>query len=201
MASRAADDDDEEEEEGFQIILLGNSQVGKTCLVKRYSEAVYMDNKPTTGIECFKSCLPVRDNVYSFKIWDTAGEARFRTFATAFVETAQGFAICFDCTDRSSFKSVMDDWSMSLTAARPAHDFSLALVACKIDLRETMPAITEEEGRQKAADLAERLDIPVQYYEVSAKQNILCTDVFTELATAIVIDTLENDAGCTCTIL
>merc|ERR1711934_409658 len=146
---RGADMDDDEEENDFQIILLGNSRVGKTCLVKRYSEGMYATGKPTTGIDYFKSSLEVRDKVYSFKIWDTAGEARFRTFATAFVEHAQGFAICYDCTDRSSFNSIMDDWSSSLATARSAGSFSMVLVACKIDLRSAQPAVSEAEGRLK----------------------------------------------------
>lgn len=205
----ASVESEKEEEEGddFQILLLGNTQVGKTCLVTRYTDATYMDTKPTTGIECFKSSLEVGEKVYSFKIWDTAGENRFRTFATAFVDSAQGFAICYDCTNRASFNSVLDDWSTSLVNARPLHDFALVLVACKIDLRASMvnasACVSEEEGRQKAALLSRKHLMTVQYYEVSARRNELCTEVFTTLATACVTDTAEEAlvSNCKCAIL
>jgi len=112
--------------------------------------------------------------------------------------------MCYDCTDRASFNTVIDKWSRSLARVRPDSDFSMVLVACKIDLRNAKAAVSEEEGRRKAEELSRKHLITVPYLEVSALRNILCTEVFSSLVTAMVkkrSSSAPTDVPCSCALL
>ena len=85
----------------FQIIILGDDAVGKTSLLRMYSEKKYSPiHLPTIGLDFvtnnYKS--PDGDNIL-VKIWDTAGQERFKTITYTFYKQANGVIVTFDITN------------------------------------------------------------------------------------------------------
>jgi len=180
----------------FEIAVLGDTQVGKTCLIKRFVLAEFKLQAPTTGIKCFPENTTANNTQY--KIWDTAGQEQFLAISTMFLETAAAFIICYDMTDRRTFDKLLDTWSKPLSEERPLNDFNVVLVACKSDL-ENERQVTKEEGLKKAVEIGERHgDKEVKFYEASAKTGANASFVFTEIAHACVRLTEEPSDACPC---
>lgn len=100
-----------------QIIMLGNSNAGKTAIVTKYVNNDF-------DISTIESTLPIdykmcnikrRGMKQKFKIWDTAGQERFRTLTQSFFKKADGAIVVFDVTDKASFDQVAI-WMEALTS-------------------------------------------------------------------------------------
>ena len=87
------------------IILIGESNSGKTCMIQRYVNQTYCgDNQNTIGLDFCKKeytskILGLEHQSFGIKIWDTAGMERFRNLTSAFYKKADGVMICYDTTD------------------------------------------------------------------------------------------------------
>merc|ERR1711916_160565 len=124
---------------------------------------------PTMGIDKFTVRSAVRlpgrsrDQNFILDIWDTAGEARFRTVTLAFYNSAHGFAVVFDVTQRESFDDVSTLWFDNIVQAKHMTPFGVVLVACKCDTPVEEWAIPREEI------LAFVQENELAYVETSAK--------------------------------
>jgi small GTP-binding protein len=88
----------------FKIILMGNSAVGKTCLVGRFTDNEFKrDSKSTIGVEFSTKSVQVGDKSVKAQIWDTAGQERYRSIASSYFRGAVGAFLVYDVTDSSSF--------------------------------------------------------------------------------------------------
>ena len=147
----------------FDIIVIGEGAVGKTCLLKMYLENVFdpshmvtmgLDNVTTTYTPKGTS-QPLR-----YKIWDTAGQERFRTLTHSFYKLAQGVVIVFDVTNELSFNNVKK-WIESIYD-HADQNVCKVLVGNKIDIEDER-RIT----RKEAVELAKLYNI--KYFEASAR--------------------------------
>ena len=91
--------------------MLGDGAVGKTSLLKMYSEGTFStQHMATLGIDYITKnyCPPNIPDAATMqvKLWDTAGQERFRTLNVSFYKQAQGIIMCFDVTNANSFKNV-----------------------------------------------------------------------------------------------
>ncbi|PSN29717.1 hypothetical protein C0J52_25888 [Blattella germanica] len=88
----------------YKVLVLGDSNVGKTCIVHRYCDERYYDTYISTiGID-FKQKIINLDGVpIKLQIWDTAGQERFRTLTTAYYRGAMGILLMYDVTSLDSF--------------------------------------------------------------------------------------------------
>ncbi|KOB67769.1 Ras-related protein Rab-8A, partial [Operophtera brumata] len=88
----------------YKLLVLGDSNVGKTCIVHRYCDERYYDIYISTiGID-FKQKIISLDGVpIKLQIWDTAGQERFRTLTTAYYRGAMGIILMYDITNLESF--------------------------------------------------------------------------------------------------
>lgn len=102
--------DDSSFDERVKIILLGDSAVGKTCLLLRCADNSFKRTWVTTiGIDYKFKILDVGGVRVRLEIWDTAGQERFRTITTSYIRGAEGIMLCYDVTNADSF-SAIDNW-------------------------------------------------------------------------------------------
>ena len=83
--------------EHFKIIMIGDSSVGKTTLMRRYIEGIYnVKTLSTIGIELFKKEVSIQNKNYVMKIWDTCGQEKFRAISKNYYHNADGIMLLFD---------------------------------------------------------------------------------------------------------
>eukprot|EP01138_Halocafeteria_seosinensis_P004609 gb/GECG01004715.1/.p1 GENE.gb/GECG01004715.1/~~gb/GECG01004715.1/.p1 ORF type:complete len:213 (+),score=32.83 gb/GECG01004715.1/:1-639(+) len=158
----------------IKLLTIGNSGVGKTCLLLRYGQNQFSPTFITTiGIDFKVKYVNIDGKRIKLQIWDTAGQERFRTITTSYFKGAQGILLVYDITDRDSFENV-DTWITEIHR-NADKQVSKVLVGNKADMEKDR-VVTEEEGRK----LAERFGVP--FFEASAKDDKNVTEVFEHLA-------------------
>ena len=94
----------------FKILIVGDSGVGKSALLKRFVDDVYSGSFISTiGVDFSCKTIKLNDKKAKLQIWDTAGQERFRTITSSYYRGAQGVFITFDLTDMDSFINV-ESW-------------------------------------------------------------------------------------------
>ena len=150
----------------YKIILVGDSGVGKTCLLSMYVKGECTSPIPTIAVEFCTKEIELENN-YKVKVqlWDTAGQERFKSLAMTYYRKAYGILLLFDITKRSSFISCKN----YLEEVRINSDKNcvIYLIGNKIDL-EKQRAISLEE----AQTFAKKENI--KYIETSAITNVRC---------------------------
>lgn len=118
----------------FKIVLIGDSNVGKTSLLTRFSDDTYTDSFiATIGVDFRVRTITLNGKTIKLQIWDTAGQERFRTITSAYYRGADGIVIVYDITSKESFDNV-DLWLAEI-AKYTQHDSVCKLVlGNKVDL-------------------------------------------------------------------
>ena len=94
----------------FRICILGDSNVGKTSLLSRYTDKIFKESyNNTIGVDFKIVTLKYNDIIIKLHIWDTAGQERFKSIAVNYFKNSQGFIFVYDITDENSFKNV-ENW-------------------------------------------------------------------------------------------
>ncbi|KAL7712969.1 Rab family GTPase [Entamoeba marina] len=162
-------------EANINIIVLGESAVGKTSLISRYVkdhfDATFL---ATTGIDFVAKTVKISTTNAKLKIWDTAGQERFRTIVPNYYRNVYGVVVVFDVSSRKSFENVT--YWMKDVREKGMDNLSVALVGNKTDLDRL---VTQEEAQQ----LAEQTE--AKYYESSAKTGDGVNNIFLEIATSV----------------
>ena len=181
----------------IKLLLIGDSGVGKSCCLLRFSEDSFTQSFITTiGIDFKIRTIELDGKRVKLQIWDTAGQERFRTITTAYYRGAMGILLVYDVTDERSFNSKeisfqdthfsglwlsgssdIRTWFSNVEqhASEGVHKM---LIGNKCDWEEKR-AVSTEQGQQ----LADELGIP--FLEVSAKNNINVDKAFYSLASEI----------------
>lgn len=116
----------------IKLLLIGDSGVGKTCLLLRYVNDSYSSSFITTiGIDFKIKYIQLDGKRIKLQIWDTAGQERFRTTTTSYFRGTQGVCIVIDLTDKNSFISAYN-WLAQLQMHADAA-VNIVLIANKID--------------------------------------------------------------------
>ena len=168
----------------LKLLMIGDSGVGKTCLLMQYSSKKFIRTFITTiGIDFKIKTINVDGKVVKLQIWDTAGQDRFRTITVSYFRGAQGILLVYDVTDRNSFNNV-ENW-MEQIKQHSDDNVNLILVGNKCDL-ESQRAVSTKEGQ----DLAKKHGI--HFFETSASTDTNVDECFEDLAKACV-ERLAND--------
>ena len=94
----------------FKIVLVGDTCVGKSCILVRFSDDVFVENYVTTiGVDFRFKTMIVKNKIAKIQIWDTAGQERYRSITTAYYRGAAAIIIVCDMTNRDSFYNV-NNW-------------------------------------------------------------------------------------------
>ena len=99
----------------LKILLIGSSGVGKSAIVRRYTDDEFVDEDAaaTIGVDYKLKSLCVDGKWFKLSIWDTAGQERYRTLTSSYYRGAQGVVLVYDVTDTLSFRD-LPDWLAEL---------------------------------------------------------------------------------------
>lgn len=92
----------------FKVMLLGDSAVGKTCVLVRFKDGAFLGGNfiATVGIDFRNKVVTVDNAKVKLQIWDTAGQERFRSVTHAYYRDAQALLLLYDITSKSSFDNI-----------------------------------------------------------------------------------------------
>lgn len=166
----------------FKVVFVGDSAVGKTCLLNRLFSDTF-DERTAATIGCdfrFKQ-YQFDDKVVGVTLWDTAGAEKFKALTSNYYRGAHGLVLVFDVTRRDSFRS-LDEYWVDEIAKYGTHEEAIKLVvANKIDLEGRQ--VTPEEG------VAFARKNNCLYYETSAKTDVGVYDAFVWGLVSTILDT------------
>ena len=144
----------------FKILTIGESGVGKTCILRRFVENKFLKNHlATIGIDFKTKTLTINNQEIKLKIWDTAGQERFRNITTQYYKGADGIVLVYDVTDEASYEKIKD-WMDQILSNTQKEDIGLVLLGNKCDMEPRN--VTEEQGNKMAEELK------ISYFETSA---------------------------------
>jgi len=137
----------------LKLLLIGNSGVGKSCILMQFSENKFTNNfYNTIGVDYVRRRLAQKvkyvecdGQKVKLQIWDTAGQDRFKTITSSYYRGAHGIVIVYDVTDRDSFEAVKN-WIGEIDKYSDEKVFKF-LVGNKCDLADRRQVSTEE-GRK-----------------------------------------------------
>ncbi|XP_029372556.1 ras-related protein Rab-1B-like isoform X2 [Echeneis naucrates] len=161
----------------FKLLLIGDSGVGKSCLLLRFSDDTYTDSYISTiGVDFKIRTIDMDGKTVKLQIWDTAGQERFRTITSSYYRGAHGIIIVYDITEQESFNNVRQ-W-LDEIERYACENVSRLLVGNKSDLvsKKVVDAAT-------AQDLASSLRIP--FLETSSKTSDNVEKAFLTMASEI----------------
>lgn len=161
----------------FKLLLIGDSGVGKSCLLLRFADDTYTESYISTiGVDFKIRTVELEGKTIKLQIWDTAGQERFRTITSSYYRGAHGIIVVYDVTDPESFSNVKQ-WLHEID--RYANEnVNKLLVGNKSDLADK-----KEVDYQTAKAYADELNIP--FLETSAKNATNVEQAFMTMAAEI----------------
>ena len=158
----------------YKILLLGDSEVGKSCFLMRYADNVFVDNYITTiGLDYKLKYVQLDSGqVIKVQLWDTAGQDRYRTIAKNYYKGSHGILLLYDVTKTSSFENIRE-WIKDIRE-EVYEKAIIFLIGNKIDKKDQIKIKTED-----AEKLAEEFNIP--FFEASAKSGENVDEIFKAL--------------------
>ena len=132
----------------FKVVVVGDSGVGKTNLIKRFvSNEFKSDSKATVGVEFLSKNFIINGEIFKIEIWDTAGQERYKSITTAYYKGAKGAMIVYDVTNQTSFDNV-DKWYNEIKE-KASKNINLIVIGNKNDLIDKK-IINSESSIEKA---------------------------------------------------
>lgn len=117
----------------FKIVLVGDSGVGKSCLLSRFAwDQFAVDSKSTIGVEFATKSLDIGNQIVKVQVWDTAGQERYRAITTAYYRDAVGAIVVYDITKEESYNNVVR-WVKDVRNNANNRDIAIMLVGNKCD--------------------------------------------------------------------
>ena len=161
----------------FNILTIGESGVGKTCILRRFVENKFLKSHlATIGIDFRTKVIHVYGKDIKLKIWDTAGQERYHNITSQIYKGADGIILVFDVNEEISFTKIKD-WIEQIKSNVSQEEISLILLGNKCDIEER--AISKEQGQEMANSLN------VNYYETSALNGTGINEAFEGLTKEI----------------
>ena len=177
---------DENYDHLVKILLIGESGVGKTCILQRFNRGDFLVNHLTTIAIDFKmKIFEVEGVKLKMQIWDTAGQERFNTLTSGFFKAAHGIMVCYSITDEKSFQSI-NKWMTQIKNLAPT-DVKILLIGNKTDLNNERMVSTE--AGQEIAD-----KYGIQFLETSAFNGDNILPAFENLG-KMIIQSINDDIG------
>jgi len=128
----------------LKILIIGESGVGKSSLLLRFTDDTFdPEQSATIGVDFKVKTLTVDGNRAKLAIWDTAGQERFRTLTPSYYRGAQGVILVYDVCSKSTFTK-LEAWLNELETFSTKHDIVKMLVGNKIDKESR--EVSREEG-------------------------------------------------------
>lgn len=170
----------------FKIVLIGDSGVGKSNLLTRFTKNEFnLESKTTIGVEFATKTIMSENKVMKAQIWDTAGQERYRAITSAYYRGAVGALVVYDITKYPSFTNV-EKWLKELRENAEPH-IMVMLVGNKSDLKQLRAV-----GQDEAIEFAEKNG--VAFIETSALDSTNVETAFHRIITEIYQHTKKRSA-------
>ena len=179
-------DSQEEVKEDLKIklVVIGDSGVGKTNLIKRFITNTFNDKtRSTVGVEFISKTYKINGKIFKIEIWDTAGQERYKSITAVYYKGAKGALVVYDTTSKDSFDNI-DKW-MGEVKEKTTNDLKLMIIGNKIDLKEDREVTTEQ-----AMEKAKSFGIPLM--ETSALDATNVKEAFFDLLREIYKEFKKN---------
>jgi len=161
----------------FKLLLIGDSGVGKTCILFRFSDDSFNASFISTiGIDFKIKTIELDGRKIKLQIWDTAGQERFHTITTSYYRGAMGIMLVYDVTQARSFENI-NKWLRNIDD-HASDDVVKMLIGNKCDM-ENQRCITRARGEALAREHA------IPFFETSAKDNQNIEKAFFEVTRLI----------------
>ena len=168
----------------IKLLIVGDSNVGKTSLLLQYTENYFpLQHAATIGIESKIKKFKYKDYFISLQIWDTAGQERFHSITNSFFRNADGILFVYDITNNKSFEGI----KVWIKEAEEIGDcFKRILIGNKLDMNDNRN-VNKEDIEQFC------LENNINYFETSAKNNINIKEVFNKMIELLLEDKSHED--------
>jgi len=162
-----------------KILLIGDSGVGKSSIMKQFTDEEYHDEYACTiGVDYKSIPITVKNKLVKLQIWDTAGQERFKTITQIYYRGAHAILVVFDLTDPLSFSNIKG-WLSEIDKSAPDNVIKI-LVGNKADMKINRQISKEE------AETFSLMSGFKKYFETSAKCNIGIEQIFLTVGHCIV---------------
>ncbi|CAI2380213.1 unnamed protein product [Moneuplotes crassus] len=162
----------------LKVVIIGDSGVGKTSLIHRYTSTRFLqDFKPTIGAEFSNKEVVINGQTVVAQIWDTAGQERYQSLGISFYRGADCCGIVFDRSEPGSFEN-LETWKNAFLkhgAPKEEGTFPFLVIGNKSDLDDGT-LVKEREAQEWCSSNGN-----LEYIETSAKDNTSVEEAFTKL--------------------
>ena len=164
----------------FKLLLIGDSGVGKSCLLLRFADDTYTESYISTiGVDFKIRTIELEGKTVKLQIWDTAGQERFQSLGVAFYRGADCCVLVYDVNNPRSFET-LDSWRDEFLIQASPHDpdnFPFVVLGNKVDVEESKRVVSQ---KRAMAWCQSKGNIP--YFETSAKEAINVEQAFQTIA-------------------
>ena len=147
-----------------QILIIGDSSVGKTSLIARYTNGTFKEEYlATVGLDYYSKEEVIDNKTINIKLWDTAGQERYKSLTQSYFKNAEGVLLTYDVTNNESFDNLRD-WITSIKKNMEGRNIFIPVIIIgnKIDMEES-----REINKEDAEKFAKENNY--KYFETSAK--------------------------------
>jgi Ras-related protein Rab-1A len=166
----------------FKILMIGDSGVGKSCILLRFTDDTYSESYISTiGVDFKIKTIKLDDKIAKLQIWDTAGQERFRTITTSYYRGAHGIMIVYDKNDPNTFRNVKT-WITEIERySNDIKEVNILLIGNKSDLENHV-------GDNKVNEFVQQCQSRgylIEHLDTSAKKPSNISECFDTIAHAI----------------
>ncbi|KRW98587.1 P-loop containing nucleoside triphosphate hydrolase [Pseudocohnilembus persalinus] len=127
----------------FKFIIIGDSNVGKSCILSQFTEGRFKnEHDPTIGVEFGSKNLKINEKDIKIQIWDTAGQESFRSITRSYYRGSIGAMLVYDISNRQSFEH-LQDWLNDITQ-HANESIEIMVVGNKNDISDRRDVSLEE---------------------------------------------------------
>ncbi len=158
-----------------KLIVVGETNVGKTSLIKQYIDHTFVEEKTATiGYDTIQKELEINGKSIRLNIWDTCGQEQYRTINQMFVKNSKMALLVYDITDRETFEELKKYWYQYIKSALE-EELIIGVAGNKCDLYEE-EQVKIEEGKEYAQSIG------AVFKETTAKNNEAITELIELMA-------------------
>ncbi len=176
----------------FKFVIIGDHEVGKTSLVRRFVENKFShDYRATIGLNILSHSIQFFGNQIIYSLWDVGAQTFFKRFRQTYYLGAQAAFIVFDLTNRESFENIKN-WYEELENFIGGKEIPIIIIGNKTDLKDQR-RIEYQDGVNLVNSLSQKPNIKISYIETSALSGENVEDAFTLIAYHYITKSKEDE--------